>query len=270
MSHFPGHKIILDASTSLHEIREQVLPSQGAASLNLLASLEYPISSPPLAALLKAYHQLEGEWVIASPIHWEATHNDAQIVAFGETLDVQEYDFQSYAQYLSEAGHTLFYHSPTIWLLRVDGAPPLHAKSVYQLLGKPLMPELLQLDYSMYWQKYITESQMFFAAKMQDRAINGVWLWGNAPLSPKTTAICADATCYPLAQHAQAPVTLYTPELSLKRFPILLIKDLDSLSEAHKKQLKGMHSAYYWNNMAYINSKPHFLQQLWSYLFHAY
>lgn len=270
MSHFPRHKIILDAFTSLQEIREQVLPSLGTAALNLLESLEYSTSNPPLAALLKAYHQLEGEWVIVSPIRWEATHNDAQIVAFGEALDVKEQDFQSYAHYLAEAGHSLFYHSPVLWLLRVDGAPPLHAKPVHQLLGKPLMPELLELDSSMYWQKYITESQMFFAAKMQDSAINGVWLWGSAPLTPKTTALCVDATCYPLAQHAQAPVTLYNPELSLKAFPILLIKDLNSLSQAHKKQLKGMHSTYYWNNIAYINSKPHFLHQLWRYLFHAH
>ena len=38
-------------------------------------------TDPPLADLLRRYHNLDGDWLVLSPVHWQATHNDAMIVA---------------------------------------------------------------------------------------------------------------------------------------------------------------------------------------------
>ena len=55
----------------------------------------------------------------------------------------------------------------------------LNAKPVHHLLNKSLMPELAQLDKTMYWQKFITESQMFFASNPNQSLVNGLWIWGG-------------------------------------------------------------------------------------------
>lgn len=157
--------VVLDAECNTVPDTVRMIPTQGDALSNVLVAMGYDPSHSPVAYLLKHYHNLAGDWAVVSPIHWEASHNDAMVSAYGAQLGLSEADsklwYQSYADYLAEEGMSLHYHRADMWLLRIDGKPYLNAKPVHQLLNHSLMPELSALDITMYWQKFITESQMF-------------------------------------------------------------------------------------------------------------
>ena len=93
------------------------LVSHNNALLQLLACFDYDINTPPLADLLRTTHHLEGEWLILSPMHWEATHNDAMITAIGEELNLTDEQsnhwFNLYANFLAEESLLLKYHDAT-------------------------------------------------------------------------------------------------------------------------------------------------------------
>ncbi len=262
--------INVDDSSNLKDNR---LLSQEEVLLNFLVGLGYDPLDPPLGDLLRRYHGLEGNWLIVSPMHWQATHNDAHMVAMGKDLqwteDESKQAYQSFAKFLAADGMMLHYHNPEWWLLRVDNKPILKAKPVHQLLNKSFMPELQSLDPTLYWQKFITESQMFFATLSQQTLLNGVWLWGGAQLKKQSLALCADNSFYPLAQKSLAKVKRYEPSLCLKNYQLLLLENLDTLSESHKKELNKMTVTWYWNNTAYA-TYPNYLIRLWRNLIHAH
>lgn len=251
------------------------LVSEGRAILNFLLSLGYDSINPPLADVLKRYHHLEGDWLILSPVYWQVTHNDAMIVATNKELQCDEkeskYWFKLYADYLAEESISLFYHDAETWLLHAANKPHITAKPVQQLINRSLMPELAQLDSTMYWQKFFTESQMFFASHSDKSAINGVWVWGGAPLlSKKPMVVCADEQLISIAKICVDNATLYNPSLSLNQYSILLISHLDVLSKEHQEELKKMSVRWYWNNSAYILRKLPWLTRLWRYMTHAH
>lgn len=251
------------------------LVSEGSALLNLLRCLDYDPVNPPLADLLRRTHHLDGEWLVLSPIHWQATHNDALIMATGKDLAIEEQDarlwFKYIAEYLAEEDMTLHFHDTETWLLCDRKQHPLNAKPVHQLLNRSLMPELKQLDETMFWQKFITESQMLFASKSNQSAMNGLWPWGNAKLADKTeTTICADAYFLPFAQQCSAQVVLYDPTIKLKEQSVLLISELSLLSEAHQQELKKLPVHWYWNNTAYTRTNNNWFTRLWRTVTHAH
>jgi hypothetical protein len=253
----------------------QQLVSQGSALLNFLVSLGYNLADPPMADLLSRTNNLEGKWLIVSPIQWHATHNDAMIVAMGKELQLGEIEsrhwFQQYSNYLAEEHITLYYHDPEIWLLRSDNMPPLNAKPAHQLLNYSLMPELVQLDSTMYWQKFFTESQMFFASFGNKAPLNGVWLWGGAEIATKKSiAVCADEQFMSIAQTCSSNVTLYNPSVSLKEFQILLFENINGLSKAHHEQLKKIPACWYWINTAYTRGGFKWFTRLWRKLTYAH
>ncbi|MFI4919615.1 MAG: hypothetical protein ACHP65_08670 [Legionellales bacterium] len=267
--------VIVDADCCALPNESKDVASQGDALLNLLAALEYEPQAPPLADLLKQHHQLKGDWVILSPISWQATHNDAFIEATGKDLQLSDAEsktwFKQFADYFAEDGMALHYHNSQLWLLCVDNKPSLHAKPAHQLINKPLMPELAQLDASMYWQKLITESQMLLASLPNNTAFNGVWLWGGTKLAgQKPIAVCADEHFFAMAQITSSNVTLYDPKLPLKEFQIILLHDYDRLSEQHKTELKNSSVTWYWNNCGYTLNKRNWLIRLWRHLIHAH
>lgn len=250
------------------------LSSEGSALLNLLLCLGYDPTDPPLADLLRKYHNLDGDWLILSPIYWQATHNDALILATGKDLQGQEAEaklwFSVFSDYFSVDEMTLYYHDAQTWLLCENKKHPLRSKPVHQLLSKSLMPELTQLDNSLFWQKFLTESQMLFASKPNKSAMNGLWPWGSAQLaSQKTIAICADESFLPMANICSSNVSLYSPSVNLKEQQILLLTEFSTLSEPHQEELKKILAHWYWNNTAFTSGNSNWFTRLWRKLTHA-
>jgi hypothetical protein len=267
--------VIINADCSVVPEQAQLLASQGKAILNFLYCLGYDAADPPVADVLRRAHDLEGDWLILSPVTWMATHNDAMIVAADKALQLDEVTskhwFQLYSDYLAVEHIRLYYHDAETWLLHTVNKPPINAKPVHQLIHHSLMPELAQLDSTMYWQKFFTEGQMFFASHSNQSALNGVWLWGGAHLADKKSiAICADESFFSIAQICSGNVTLYNPSVELKQYSILLLSDVDILSKQHQDELKKMSVCWYWNNFAFTLKNRNWLTRLWRNLTHAH
>lgn len=138
-----------------------------------------------MAALIDC-HSLNGDWIIATPIHWQATHNDAMIVALGDELQLtqdQAYAwFNVIAEFLAEVGISMHYHDCYRWLLSVDHKPTIISPSPYEIKHRSLMPFFAHMDPSHYWQGLLTEIQMFLSNhelnnKQTPFTINGLWLY---------------------------------------------------------------------------------------------
>jgi hypothetical protein len=267
--------VVINSDCSTIPEQSKLLVSQSTALLNFLVSLGYNSIDPPLADVLRQANHLEGDWLILSPLSWQATHNDAMIVAMGKELQLSElesrYWFQLYFDYLAHENISLYYHDAETWLLHAENKPTINAKPVHQIVNHSLMPELAQLDSTMYWQKFFTECQMFFASHPNNSALIGVWIWGGAQLGhKKTIAVCADEQLFSSAQICSSNVTLYNPSIRLKQFPILLISTMDTLSKQHQEELKKIPTRWYWNNSAYTCSDLNWFTRLWRKLTHAY
>lgn len=262
----------------IHSLPDAVteLPSQGQAYLNLLQSLGYAAEQLPLADLLAQEHGLAGEWLILSPIHWQASHNDAMIMAYGEDLCLADDEsrawFQALADYLARDLWQLFYHNAEIWLMSRKSMPAIQAKSIYQMFHRSMRPELLALDDSLFWSSFLTETQMFLHShplnqsriRQQKPLINGVWVWGTGRLNVSKTAICTLASFENIARLCSTNVHVYSPALSLKPFDTLLINNLTDLSDRHQKELtQSPYTRWFWNDFSYLAKKQRWWQQLW-------
>lgn len=262
-------QVIINSIGSLIPEGSSPLNSQGHVALNLLTALGYKPENAPMADLLRSLAHLNGDWVVLSPILWEASHNDAMIVGTESSDEDAKCCFDLLADYIAEDGLTLYYHSPYLWLMSIDGKPYPNAKTVAQLIHRSLMPELAQLDSSMYWQKFFTECQMVFAAHSKQSAFNGVWAWGAGRLEKKKNGfVCADEASYAMAKECSERVALYTPDVHLKHYDVLLLNTMDSLSMAHQNEIKTSSATWYWNNIAYACNKPNWFIRMWRHLIH--
>lgn len=260
--------IVINAEiASIPENNTEIL-TQGNFYHNLLSCLGYPNDAPPVADLLRKYHHLEGAWLIVSPIHWQATHNDAMIIASGNQLELSEQDsqlwFEAFKEFVSSENMRVYYHDAQTWLLQYDDKPLLTAKPVHLLHHKSMMPELQNLDKTLFWQRFITESQMFFSAHALNTTrrdlypINGVWLWGNGELGSKIQRplICEDRDLLVLADIVSTKVgdTHALPQAT--KNSVLLYAELNQNARlVLQKQLQKNTIHWYWNNLAY-QSKP--------------
>lgn len=189
-------------------------------------------------------------------------------MAFGSALSLtpeqSKYWFEKYASYLAEDGLSLQYYDADIWLLDANKLPVLNSKPIHQLLHQSLMPELAQLESSMYWQKLITESQMFFASSPNDTLLNGVWPWGDGVVSaPKPFALATDEAFLELTKPLFSSVTPYNPTLALKDYQLILLQELSTLSSVHLKELSQSDTQWYWNNKAYSLPRHSWFNRLW-------
>ncbi len=249
--------------------------SQGSALLNFLACLNYDTSNPPLADVLAQHHRLEGDWLILNPVQWEASHNNVILSAFGKDLGLDELEFKTlfhgFSDYLMSTGMALYYHDSYTWLLSSNHKSLLKAKPLYHMLNKPLFVELAQMDETMHWQKFLTESQMFFSSHHNQSLVNGVWLWGGGILKDKKNIrIATDQHFLPIAQLCSTAVSLYESTRSLNDFDLLLLGDISVLSKTHQEQLEKMTVRWHWNNLSYEYSPISWFTRLWRNLVHAH
>jgi len=250
--------------------KSQPIKSEGSLVLNLLECLGFDPEDPPIAQVLSNLHQLSGSWLILSPVRWEATHNDGLIEQINLSEDESQMCFKAFAEYLSEENRTLHYHAPDLWLLCCDNLPPIKAKPIHYVANKSLMPALSTIDATMFWQKFITESQMFFASQGMASAVNGVWVWGGATFSEKKmTSICADTSHLDLAKLCSIQVKAYSPSVEISEFQLLLIDDTSSLSAPHLQQLNKNNVNWYWNNRGYNQNNLNWITRFWRTMIHA-
>lgn len=252
-----------------------LLTSEGHMALNLLVCLGYDPVKPPLGDLLRKMNQLEGNWVVLSPIHWQATHNDAMIIAAGTDLQLSEQEsrhwFKLLSDYLHDDNMTLHYHDEHTWLLEVTNKPHLNAPSINRVINQSLMPVLAQLDSSMYWQKFFTECQMFFASQPDATTVNGVWSWGSGTLSDnKSVSICAEEQYESLARICSNDVIPYSHSVQPGDYQILLLNEFATLSSQHQHELLQRPAKWYWNDSAYTTTRLNWFTRIWRKLTNAH
>ena len=250
-------------NTSIDHIPDgfELIPNQGNYYHHILSCLGYPEERPPVAELLSRYHGLEGRWLVVSPIHWQATHNDAMIIASGDALQLSDEEgrcwFDVFQAWMSLENIRVLYHDANTWLMQCEDKPLLHAKPVHSLHNQSLILELRQLDSTFYWQRLITEGQMLLSEHTLNKergslpVINGVWFWGEGALDTKEQGVLifSDEPSMKLARTLSSEVGLATvacPENSL----ILLHREIPNELSFYKKQPAKETVQWYWNNLA--------------------
>ncbi|MCC5791128.1 MAG: hypothetical protein JJT82_00760 [Legionellaceae bacterium] len=232
-------------------------------------------NQPALAQLLTHYYQLPGQWIAITPIHWRATHNDAMIVAYGADLQLNAHQAQAYFKQFRQFWQddaTLFYHSPELWLLRVDNKPAIHSVPPAMVCNRSLMPILAAWDESLYWQRLFTEIQMFCASAQCEHftteapVLNGLWFWGEGEMKP---------TARKLVSNSPALLKALTPFLSCSLLEESQLRQLPSDSiialaphdpdwiQLLSKKYQSLNCRWHWHN-GQIETKPRFWwQRLW-------
>lgn len=247
--------------------------NQGDYYHNLLTCLGYPIDAPPVADLLRRYHGLDGDWLIASPIYWQATHNDAMIMASGSELQLSDQESQRWFSVLDEfvrADKTkLHYHDANTWLIQVDEHPEITAKPVHRLLHQSMTDQLKALDPTLFWQRFITENQMMFSqhslnnSRMDTNPINGLWVWGGGHLNSQLQRllVCDDEQTFKLAGLLSTQVRYLQPGKKLDKHAVILSTP-DQVARL-KIQLQKNTVRWYWNNKAYLTQPQNRWSRLW-------
>lgn len=261
--------IIINADCSNKQDKVQQLSCLSDFYLHLLHALGYPADNLPLADFLRQHHKLEGNWLIVSPVHWSASHNNAIIDAYETSLGLLPHElqeaFHAFTSYLNEDGHALYYHNHWLWLISATGKSIPQAMPVYAIINQPLLEMLLMLDVTHYWQGFLTSAQMFFNAYKQDSLLNGVWLWGGGTfMQSNEKKICAVPEYAALASSASKNVDVYYDSIDLSKYDILLCHEYSQLSLTTQNQLKKLNVCWYWNNNAYSSKKEHCLIRFWN------
>ncbi|KTD23453.1 Uncharacterized protein conserved in bacteria [Legionella lansingensis] len=251
------------------------LASHGGYYPNALTCLGCEATNPPLADVLRLFHQLDGQWLIASPVHWEATHNDAMIVAADADLHLDKEEshlwFARVAEFLKASDIECFYHDACTWLLKLDGKPGITSKSVYSILHQSIMPTLNALDKTLFWQRLLTELQMYLSScplnmeRENKPTINGLWLWGEGEFYPKTqqTILTDDEVFLNLAGELGQFERISSFSI-LEKDNLILIKypnhiDLSALQQTVQKNKVN----WYWNNLGYSQQPRRWWSRLW-------
>ncbi|KTC96624.1 hypothetical protein [Legionella erythra] len=264
--------VIINSACDDIPARSIPLVTQGHYLTNTLAALGYDPVNPPLADLLRRYHKLEGDWLIATPIHWQATHNDAMIIAAGDELALNEplakIWFAEVSQLLKEDGFELVYHSPDLWLVNTGGKGAGQFPAIHSMLHQSMMPVLQNMGESMFWQKLMTELQMFMSthplnsAKNRSMPVNGLWFWGGGELHTDHHR--------PLLSNDDLLLTVFPAcrvlhEATFPADSVIVIGDghPDAVTKLLKITAKTKRTQWYWNNAAYQCKRLPWWSRLW-------
>ena len=233
---------------------------------NILTCLGYSHEAPPVADLLRRVHGLDGEWYVLSPMHWQATHNDALIVLCDEALPLSDEAsrqwFAVVSDFLSEVGMTLYYHDAYTWLLQPNQNAALTAKPVQALVQQSLMPALSAMDSTGFWPRFITEMQMFLsghpmnATRASSRSFNGVWVWGGGALGARVDRVLfCDESTNALGEILSTNVCPF--EGKMGRDDLIILSDASHFSSSNNPPIH-----WYWNNTAYITEPKTWLARI--------
>ena len=195
---------------------------------------------------------------MATPIFWQATHNDAMLLACDSALNVTEDEarglFEIVTNFAAGEGMRTHFHDAYTWLLQCDDKPPITANPPHRMLHQSLFPHLKTIDKTLFWQRFITEVQMLLNGQSK---VNGVWIWGagSLPLPSNRLILVNSQETHDLAQRLSTK-TDYVKNTPPTQNALLLF---DSLNQDEWMSLQTELSHYavnwYWNNLAY-SSKP--------------
>lgn len=265
--------IVINAQLSQTPNGVSVIPHIENHYHQLLECLGHVGDYPPVADLLRVYHGLEGRWLVASPIHWHATHNDAMILASGPELQLSSEESRAwlaaFAAFVSDDNIHLHYHDAHTWLLQCDDKPGIVAKPVHTMHHQSMMHELKTLDDTLFWQRFITENQMFFSAHPLNKnrpglyPLNGLWIWGGGDMMQGVSRPLIfkgyDAGC--LARVISSSAKEYENNVPYSKGTVLLFDALnDKEQQQLESQLKQHTVRWYWTNTAYVSTP----KRLWS------
>lgn len=238
--------------------------------VNILVNIGYPVDQVPVADLLRHLHGLDGEWLVVSPVNWQATHNDSMLVAAGHDFAIgHDYAKELYARlakFVAVEGMHLHFHDAHTWLLQMHNKPKINAKPVNYLLHRSLMPELEGLDKSLFWQKFLTECQMLFNDLQPDvlYPINGVWVWGAGFLENMqipSALIALDERAYEIIQILSVKSDMYSNAKSYPKDTVFVAYTEDSVKKLPLK-VQNKITSWYWNNQAYTTHNKGFFAKL--------
>lgn len=265
---------------------KQPLKGYGHAYLNLFKCLGYGDDEYPVADWLRQYHGLKGEWIVVSPIYWQATHNDAMLLACGRELNCTDVEnravFDVFSAFAEEEGLEVYYHDQYMWLLKCGDKPPIKALPPYTLLHQSMFTHLHQLDSTLSWQRFLTEVQMLFAQHLgASSKINGIWIWGGGRLKTPSNRFIEVFHQNHLEMACLLSTNVYfggeQVGISASRRRALSKNALfwfDSLTlEEYKcllSQLKPYMVNWYWDNLAYQTPKSSWFKTIFSKDRHAY
>lgn len=249
-------------------LKSKPLITQGSALLNLLCSLDYEPAAAPLGELLALYQELNADdWLVVTPVHWEATHNDAMIETQGPDLLLSEEEshgyFNTVKNFLKQDELILYYYNAYTWLVKVNNKPRLTSKPPHFLLNQSLMPIFSQLSDQSYWQKLLTELQMLLSShpinqqRINQPSVNGLWFYGGGKfILPTNKTILTDdeqlMDCFP---DRVKRINFNEP---LKNNTVIFIQDSGNLA---LDVLSRYPVRWFWNNTAYSMPKKRWWQR---------
>ena len=228
------------------------------AHQNILHALGYSREYPPVAELLKRYHGLSGDWLVASPIYWQATHNDGMLIACNETLDFgtlgAKHYFNVFSALMAEENIPVFFHDETTWLIQIKDKPPLKAKPPHDLIQQSFTEHLFALDDTLHWQRLITECQMAFNVPQVTSAqaqVNGVWFWGGGALLPRSARLTL-ANDQRLMSTLSSNVHAFDVQFLNQKDVLIFLEDgCGEQIKLIKTHAKNKIIRWHWNNVAY-------------------
>lgn len=233
--------------------------------LNLMIAMGFHEENPPVADFLRQIHKLEGEWLVVEPVYWEASHNDAMIAAAGQQLHLTDDEsrllFRDIAAFLAEDGLSLHYHNAGTWLVKVDGKPKISSKSTSLMLHQSMMPVIKGMDDTMYWQRLITELQMYLGSHpgaQRDAgltSVNGLWFYGSGDFKfdSSKTIVTDDEQLLAAFPSNMKRLSCDAPRLN---HSIVVINDYQSINMDNLLSAIGNQPVrWFWNNIAYSSPR---------------
>ena len=264
--------VVISNSLDKPPTRHSMLTPVGHYYHQILTCLGYPLVRPPVADLLRQLHGLSGQWLVVSPLFWEASHNDAQVVAIGDELGLSEDQGQVWFERFAEHARHYFpqcrYHDATTWLIQVDGCPDVFAKPIQFMRQQSLFPQLAHLDDSGFWPRILTEVQMLFNQAQplpaQRCPINGIWVWGQGTLQiPGECLILTDSdVTYQLGGLLSTQVQAISTTDAFPDSALLILEHVSTLAAIQSK-IDRRSVNWYWNNTAYKTQAKPWFKRLW-------
>jgi hypothetical protein len=230
---------------------------ESMAVVRLLKAFAYVDDALPVAELLARYHGLSGVWTVLSPVHWEATHNDAlMMLSGGDSRDL----FDAFQSFLAEENMQLYYHDATTWLLQCNAHPLPHTKPLHAVLQQSMRPILKSLETEPFWLRFLTEAQMFLSG--HQHAINGVWFWGESPCHApynKPLVVYGDDAWLAALQLISTDVSMYQAGMKFRKQSICFMPaDLPDDVNALASDLSQQQVYWSWNDISNITKPKRF------------
>jgi hypothetical protein len=144
----------------------------------------------------------DGHWLCADPVHLHFAR-ERLLLADADDLDISRAEATTLLEGLNQllvAEEVDFIRfeakSPRRWYLRLKSSPQADFSPLNDVIGRPVASFLPGGPDGKRWQKILNEIQVFLHNHPVNQAreasgrrmINGVWFWGQAPLTARTVA----------------------------------------------------------------------------------